>query len=220
MTVLGLQTYSRADGLNSMITFILFCVVGKYVAAISPFFIIAVFVIQAYYLRTSRQVRLLDIEAKSPLYTHFGETLHGISTIRAFGWQEISRLRCREKLNESQKPFYMLLCIQQWLSLVLEFLIAVVAVILLAVTTSFEQSFDAGGIGVALNYLLTFNQSLERTVQSWTQLETSIGAVTRIRKFSKEAPSERRHWQKPQFTNDAWLSGGSIDFENLTVAYG
>lgn len=35
-----------------------------------------IFVIQSYYLRTSRQARLLDIEAKGPLYIHFIETTH------------------------------------------------------------------------------------------------------------------------------------------------
>ncbi len=43
-------------------------------------------VLQKYYLRTSRQMRLLDLEAKSPLYSHFIESLSGLVTIRAFGW--------------------------------------------------------------------------------------------------------------------------------------
>jgi ATP-binding cassette subfamily C (CFTR/MRP) protein 1 len=33
-------------------------------------------------------MRFLDLECKSPLYTHFAETIEGVSTIRAFGWQE------------------------------------------------------------------------------------------------------------------------------------
>lgn len=45
-------------------------------------------VIQKFYLRTSRQVRLLDLEAKSPLYTHFIESLSRLGTIRVFGWSE------------------------------------------------------------------------------------------------------------------------------------
>ncbi len=33
-------------------------------------------------------MRLLDLEAKSPLYSHFIESLSGLVTIRAFGWDE------------------------------------------------------------------------------------------------------------------------------------
>lgn len=31
-------------------------------------------------------MRILDLEAKSPLYSHFIESLSGLVTIRAFGW--------------------------------------------------------------------------------------------------------------------------------------
>jgi ABC-type multidrug transport system fused ATPase/permease subunit len=53
-----------------------------------PVLILAVYFLQKFYLRTSRQIRFLDLECKSPLYTHVAETLEGLSTIRAFGWQE------------------------------------------------------------------------------------------------------------------------------------
>ncbi|UNI13846.1 hypothetical protein JDV02_000545 [Purpureocillium takamizusanense] len=44
--------------------------------------------VQKYYLWTSRQMRFLDLEMKTLLYTHFTETLAGLGTIRAFGWSE------------------------------------------------------------------------------------------------------------------------------------
>jgi ATP-binding cassette subfamily C (CFTR/MRP) protein 1 len=33
-------------------------------------------------------MRLLDLEAKSPLYSHFLESLTGLVEIRAFGWSD------------------------------------------------------------------------------------------------------------------------------------
>ncbi|KAK2938601.1 AAA ATPase domain [Fusarium oxysporum f. sp. vasinfectum] len=46
-----------------------------------PAMILILWLIQRFYLRTSRQLRLLDLEAKSPLYTHFLDTSRGIATI-------------------------------------------------------------------------------------------------------------------------------------------
>ncbi|MAD85040.1 MAG: hypothetical protein CL912_18935 [Deltaproteobacteria bacterium] len=60
-------------------------------------------VIQKYY-RTSRQVRILDLEAKSPLYTHFIETLSGLPTIRAFGWSSSFISQNLNLLDASQSP--------------------------------------------------------------------------------------------------------------------
>lgn len=57
-----------------------------YFAATLPAVCLAVWTLQKFYLRTSRQMRILDLEAKSPLYSHFIESLSGLVTIRAFGW--------------------------------------------------------------------------------------------------------------------------------------
>lgn len=188
-------------------------------AAFFPALILAFFFIQSYYLRTSRQMRLLDIEAKAPLYTIFTETLKGVVTIKAFEWQKAFQANCQRQLNASQKPFYTLLCIQQWLNLVLDLVIAAMAVILLAITTSFRDKFSGGIMGVALNLLLTLNQSLVRTIQSWTQLETSIGAVSRVQAFQKNTPSEAKDQSSYSSPVDEWPCEGKLSLEGLSVFY-
>ena len=40
-----------------------------------------------YFIPTAREIRRIDSVVKSPLYAHFGETLNGLSTIRAFNQQ-------------------------------------------------------------------------------------------------------------------------------------
>ena len=66
---------------------ILIAIGAKYVGIILPFIIVILYILQKVYLKTSRQLRFLDLESKSPLYSHFTETLSGLTTIRAFGWQ-------------------------------------------------------------------------------------------------------------------------------------
>jgi len=60
---------------------ILVCIGAAWVGII-PAVIIGLFLIQRYYLRTSRQIRLLDLENRSPLYQLFTETTEGLETIR------------------------------------------------------------------------------------------------------------------------------------------
>ncbi|GAD97261.1 multidrug resistance-associated protein, putative [Paecilomyces variotii No. 5] len=197
---------------------ILLCVVGKYMAVTFPFLVTTFVLIQFIYLRTSRQVRLLDIEAKALLYAHFAETIDGINPMRAFGWQGNFQLECNRRLNLSQRPFYMLLCLQQWLNLVLDLVIAAVAVVLMAIATSVRNRFSAGGMGVALNLVLSLNQILVHAIQSWTQLETSIGAVSRVHSFKKDTPCEDADMESPP-TAQEWPTEGAVDFDNLTVTY-
>lgn len=191
---------------------------GKYLAAFFPVIIVAIFLIQSYYLRTSRQLRLLEIEAKAPLYAQFTETIKGIATIQALRWHKTFQAECEKRLNRSQRAFYMLICIQQWLGLVLNLVVAAIVVILLAITTSLRDKFSAGAMGVALNLVLTFNQTLVRTIQAWTQLETSVGAVSRIQIFERETPSEERDPKRPPPITE-WPMKGGILLSNITAAY-
>jgi ATP-binding cassette subfamily C (CFTR/MRP) protein 1 len=192
------------------------CVLGKYLAAIIPVLAAALFLVQRYYLRTSRQVRLIDIEAKAPVYKHFVETARGVSTIRAYRWGPTFHEKSGEILDEAQRPFYMLFCIQQWLALVLDLIVGALAVVLVALATSVSGSLSAGALGVALVLILEFNGTLAQSIQSWTKLETSIGAVARIQQFVQQTPLEPAG---VAVASPDWPSRGAIRIQNAVARY-
>jgi ATP-binding cassette subfamily C (CFTR/MRP) protein 1 len=189
----------------------------KYLAISVPLCLGVLYLVQKYYLRTSRQIRLLDIEAKSPLYTTFLETTEGVETIRAFGWQQHSERRYYELLDASQKPFYLQYCIQRWLNLVLDLVVAGFAVLAMALATQLTGA-SAGSLGIALTNLLTFNASLAYLIQAWTALETSIGSIARVKSFIKSTPSELSR-DFPSELSPSWPENGVIVFSNYTASY-
>jgi len=179
-----------------------------------------IYLIQKYYLKTSRQLRLLDIEAKAPLYSHFLETLDGLATIRAFGWQNDFKARTHTLLDASQKPYYLLACIQRWLTFVLDCLTGTLGllIVVLAVTLKGHGGMSAGETGVALINIVSFNEALGGFIISWTMLETSIGAVSRVRGFKNTTSSEVRQAVRPD-PMISWPQHGSIEIKNITASY-
>lgn len=226
-------------GSYALVQLIIICVLGKYLAATVPLLAVTLFLVQKYYLRSSRQLRLLDIEAKAPVYKHFLETVTagGVATIRAFGWDKRFRDRLAGMMDEAQKPFYMLACIQQWLALVLDLVVGGMAVVLVGVAvgvapdpekagSSSKSAVSAGALGVSLVLVMTFNELIVQALQAWTRLETSIGAVARVRDFVGTTPKE----EDPTVDYDnggcvgdglaGWPSRGEIKIEKICASYG
>jgi ATP-binding cassette subfamily C (CFTR/MRP) protein 1 len=197
---------------------IFICLSASYFGIVLPFVAIVVYILQKFYLRTSRQIRLMDLEAKAPLYTNFLETLSGLVTIRAFGWTKDMEKRNMELLDTSQRPFYLLYCIQRWLALVVDLTVAGLAVILVALIVRFRHSANAGFVGVALINIMTFSMTLTVVVQHYTAIETSLGAVSRIKSFVDSTRSENLPEESQEVPLE-WPSQGSIAVSDISASY-
>lgn len=85
----------------------------------------------------------------------------GLSTIRAFGWQEESQQLNDKFLDTSQRPFYLLWMIQRWLTLVLDLIAMALAVVVVTVAVKMRSSTSPGFTGVALINIISFTDYLK-----------------------------------------------------------
>jgi ABC-type multidrug transport system fused ATPase/permease subunit len=164
-------------------------------------------------------MRFLDLEEKAPVYTQFLESLAGLPTLRAFGWQEQLITQNHVLVDKSQKPFYLMYMIQTWLALVLDLITCALAVIVVGVSVKMRDTVSVGFTGVSLTQIISFTSNLQLAIMYWTQMETSIGAVARVKKFEDETENEDVVGGTSEPPPD-WPSRGSIKIENLTASYG
>jgi ATP-binding cassette, subfamily C (CFTR/MRP), member 1 len=192
---------------------------SSYMAVTIPFVVLAFYLLQKIYLLTSRQLRFLDLEARSPVYTHFLECLEGLLTIRAFGWTQAAQEIEIKHLDISQRPYYLMYCLQRWLSLVLDLMVAAVGIVVVALAVRVPSTSSAAAIGIALNNVLGFNQSLRVLVESWTQLETSLGAIARLKNLEATVVSEGKP-EECGVAPESWPDNGTVEFREVTASYG
>ncbi|GKT57151.1 ABC multudrug transporter [Colletotrichum tofieldiae] len=79
---------------------------------------------------------------------------------------------------------------------------------------------STGAIAIALYNVLSFNHSLSTLITSWTELETSLGAISRLRNFVSQTsiePSPRHEEQED--LPPRWPSQGQLDIKEITVSY-
>ncbi|KAK8134552.1 hypothetical protein PG984_006564 [Apiospora sp. TS-2023a] len=189
-----------------------------YIAACIPVLAAVLILLQMFYLRTSRQLRLLEIESKAPVLSLFLDTMQGLTTIRAFGWSEAYVQRSFACLDPSQKPYYLLFCVQRWLLLVLALVVTGLEVLLAGLAIALRTKVSAGLVGLALIQVTTLTQGMSDLVMQWTEMETSLGAVSRISRFMQDTPQEE-HLGEGETTPTEWPAEGSITFEDVDATY-
>ncbi|KAL2178346.1 uncharacterized protein P884DRAFT_269013 [Thermothelomyces heterothallicus CBS 202.75] len=190
---------------------------SKYVSVSIPGLIVVLWVIQKFYLRTSKQLRLMDIEAKAPLSAFLLETLQGIVSIRAFDRTSEFSSRNSELLNYSQRAHYMMVTVQVWLKMILDFVVALLAVLVTTLAVNFRTSTSLGFLGLALVNLISLSTSFKYLITFWANLETSIGAVARIRRFNKDVEPEEKFALPPPHPN--WPRNGGIELQHVSASY-
>ncbi|ERT02739.1 hypothetical protein HMPREF1624_01041 [Sporothrix schenckii ATCC 58251] len=194
-----------------------------------PAMLILLYAVQHFYLRTSKQLRLHELEAKAALVTKISETGagDGLSTIRAHGpvWVDKTRNRFDDKMDRSQEPLYLLYAVQRWLQLVLNLSVAGLVVVVLGTSVALKSSsksrISPGAVGVAFLNAVTFGETITQFVTAWTGLETSLGAIARISLFQRQTAIEEDvaagGSQQPPAIQDPGV--GTIRFENVWATY-
>ncbi|KFV82781.1 Canalicular multispecific organic anion transporter 1, partial [Struthio camelus australis] len=169
-----------------------------------------------FYVSTSRQLRRLDSVTRSPIYSHFGETVSGLSVSRAYGHQERFLQQNENTVDINQKSVYSWI-VSNWLAIRLELVgnLVVFFSALLAVIS--KGTLEGGIVGLSISSALNVTQTLNWLVRMTSELETNIVAVERIHEYTKvknEAP-----WVTEKRPPRGWPSKGEIQFIDYKVRY-
>ncbi|KAH8719595.1 ABC transporter atnG [Beauveria bassiana] len=203
---------------NTLVDVGIFAAGANYAAPIVLMLLVALYDVQYFYLRTSRQLRLLDLETSAPLLTHFKEASAGMQHLRAFRWQETFMKECCRLVDRMQKPYYALLSVQQWLALVLDISTCFIATILIAVSTTLPNSTSDTSVGLALINLISFSIMTSALIRVWVALETCLGGLARIRTFCATTPQET-DGASCSPVPEQWPSSGRIEIESISASY-
>ncbi|KAF4440782.1 hypothetical protein F53441_12190 [Fusarium austroafricanum] len=168
-----------------------------------------------FYLRTSRRLRVMDIEARSPVLSLLLESLDGLATVRAYGWAPWYLRRGFEVLQRSQVPFHFLQSAQVTLNLSVDLFVATLALVVISIAVVMRNT-SGGSLGLALFSIVGLGQSVKGVVFFWTSLEITLGAVARIKDFTQETKSEHVSDVQPP---PEWPSKGEIRFDNVTLTH-
>lgn len=188
------------------------------VAVIIPFLGLLYFFVQRFYVATSRQLKRLESISRSPIYTHFSETLLGTSVIRAFGEQERFIHESDQRVDHNQKAYFPSIVANRWLAIRLEFVgnCIVSCAALFAVIA--KESLSPGIMGLSISYALQLTASLTWLVRMSSDVETNVVAVEKVKEYCNT--EKEAEWQHETSTiHPGWPTRGCIDIRGFGLRY-
>ncbi|XP_049439277.1 multidrug resistance-associated protein 1-like [Epinephelus fuscoguttatus] len=174
--------------------------------------------IQSFYVASSCQLRRLEAVSRSPIYSHFNETVQGASVIRAFGEQGCFVLRANRRIDTNQEAYFPRFVATRWLAVNLEFLgnLLVLAAAILSVRGRDELS--PGIVGLAVSHSLQVTGILSWIVRSWTDVENNIVSVERVKEYGNTL-KEAAWTLEDSLLPASWPTTGNIQFEDYGLQY-
>uniref|UniRef100_A0A3Q2VJ82 Cystic fibrosis transmembrane conductance regulator n=1 Tax=Haplochromis burtoni TaxID=8153 RepID=A0A3Q2VJ82_HAPBU len=178
-----------------------------FIAAL-PLAFIYVF-LRKYFLRTGQQLKVLEAEARTPIFSHLILSLKGLWTIRAFERQTYFETLFHKALNTHTAAWFHYLSVLRWFLFRCDMLFTVFFT---------AAAFIATGSNSECDYTATMTS-------------TNMRSVNRVFKFI-DLPSEDPRLGKPKgggrgldividnpHARDCWPNCGQLDVRGLTVKY-
>ncbi|KAF9533294.1 hypothetical protein CPB83DRAFT_880389 [Crepidotus variabilis] len=201
---------------------------GITIVVVFPYFLIpAAFMSVAYrelalgYLNTGRDLRRMESNTRSPIFSHFGELLEGIVTVRAFSAEKRFLDDLHSKIDVTSKMWYTFWMTNRWLLLNFD----VLGAISVLITTLFSISMltnNAGLAGLCITSAMAFTLSVYWACRHWTTLELDLNAVERVVEYldiPQEPPAVIEPNRVPAYWPSSSQSSSLLVVEKLEVQY-
>ncbi|KAM9583859.1 ATP-binding cassette sub-family C member 6 isoform 2-T2 [Trichechus inunguis] len=214
------------DKLRSLLTYVFGLLeVILVVVVATPLAIIAILPLlllyagfQSLYVASSCQLRRLESATHSLVCSHVAETFQGSTVVRAFRAKGPFVAQSDTRVDESQRVNFPRLVADRWLAANLELLgnSLVFAAAMCAVLS--KAYLRAGLVGFSVSTALLVTQTLQWAVRNWTDLESSIVSVERMKDYAR-TPKELP-WKLPTCAaRHPWPHAGQIEFRDFGLRY-
>lgn len=100
----------------------------------------------------------------------------------------------------------------------LDMIVAAVAILLMGFSVRLRGSISPGYLGIAMVNVMDLSNTLTNLVKFWTLLETSLGAIARVKNFAADTAPEEEVGEREEPARN-WPAAGAIEFMDVSAAY-
>jgi len=195
----GKEMQTVDSGVPDSIGSVLFCFlqiafsVGALAAIVTSGMVLPLGVVGVLYVKmmgrfrpAARDMKRAETKTRSPIYTHFGEAIRGVETIRAMRARKSWLAKHEQLQDRNLGVFYTVKALDRWLSTRLETLgnTVVFAAAVASVFLTRAGQLTAGSAGWGLTQSLAITGLLTWAVRCLTDLESNMMSVMRVKELT------------------------------------
>ncbi|XP_068761708.1 ATP-binding cassette sub-family C member 4-like [Montipora capricornis] len=178
---------------------------------------VVVFLLMArYYLRSARDLRRMEGVSRSPVLSHFSETLEGLVHIRVFQKENSFLEGLYGYQDAHNKVWFAVISTTRWLGTQVDMICIAFAifVVFLGILTNKDSGASALSIVYVLNLAI---DTCQYTIRRCSEVENYMTSVERIITYTHLD-------QEPGYNNDlqptdSWPQHGQVSISNLGLVY-
>lgn len=166
----------------------LFTIIGVFSVILVVFLPFLVFVpplfmfyagMQRRYRNATREMKRLTSITKSPIFSHFQESLAGLTVVRAYKVTDQFISKSDGNVDNNMRFQLVMMTAGRWMGFQLNFSATMIVGIVALSITLYPDSVDAGTTGLALTYAMMCTRTLGMIIRSFTELELQMNSIER-----------------------------------------
>lgn len=177
------------------------------------------YLMQRLYVRTSRELKRLESISRSPIYSHFGESLTGLSSIRAYRKQSLFIDEVENLIDTNNEASYLQIITQRWLAVRLDVMGGTICFLTALIGVLTAQTFSVSIFGLVLTYALQVTLSLNFSVRQAVDVEVNANSIERLHHFSYNLEHEANWIMDANRPPKDWPLTGQVEIRHLVLKY-
>ncbi|KAL7292206.1 hypothetical protein TKK_0014159 [Trichogramma kaykai] len=207
---------------------------------LAPIAVIAVifYLLRRVYLKTSKNIKRLEGMTRSPVFTHLNATLNGLSTIRAYGVQDILKKEFDQFQDVHTSSWFMFIASSSAFGFSIDIFYFIFTAL---VTFSFllvQNDSSSGSVGLAITQVMAVSSMLQWGMRNFAEVSNQLMSVERVLEYTKlPAESNFRDVEVPNVKSSKkavaaaeankllieppvdWPCSGRVTFDDVRLKY-
>ncbi|XP_041965482.1 cystic fibrosis transmembrane conductance regulator [Alosa sapidissima] len=191
-----------------------------------------------YFLRTGQQLKQLETEARSPIFSHLIISMKGLWTIRAFGRQAYFEGQFQKALNTHTATWFLYLSTLRWFLFRADVIFTLFFTLAAWIAVGTTKDPDVGEVGIIVVMAMLINGTFQWCVVTSIAVDGMMRSVDRVFKFidlpseepktgglgsskggSKDKDKDLVIENVDAWAYNAWPNHGQLDVQKLSVKY-